>query len=132
VRTIWRLYGGWWDGNPATLKPAAERTLALELAELAGGAAVLADRALDLVEGATPAALTEGKGEGKGPSDDNLRLAGHLAELAWLAAPEDPAIGEAHRIVFTRRADAATSTMAKGVFSWAARPEGGGLPDKAS
>ena len=39
VRTVWRLYGGWWDGNPATLKPAPERALALELAELAGGAA---------------------------------------------------------------------------------------------
>ena len=52
VRTIWRLYGGWWDGNPATLKPAPERSLALELAELAGGAGVLADRALALLDGA--------------------------------------------------------------------------------
>ena len=117
VRTIWRLYGGWWDGNPATLKPAPERTLARELADLAGGAAVLADRALALVGGATPAALAGGTGH----SDDLLRLAGHLAELAWLAVPDDPAIGEIHRTVFTRRADAATSTMAKGVFSWAAR-----------
>ena len=50
VRTVWRLYGGWWDGNPATLKPAPERTLALELAELAGGATALADRALALME----------------------------------------------------------------------------------
>ena len=50
VRTVWRLYGGWWDGNPATLKPAPERSLALELAELAGGAAALADRALALME----------------------------------------------------------------------------------
>jgi glyoxylase-like metal-dependent hydrolase (beta-lactamase superfamily II) len=32
VRNIWRLYGGWWDGNPATLKPAPERALAAELA----------------------------------------------------------------------------------------------------
>ena len=47
VRNVWRLYGGWWDGNPATLKPAPERALAPELAELAGGAGVLADRALD-------------------------------------------------------------------------------------
>ncbi len=38
VRTIWRLYGGWWDGNPATLKPASERALAAEIAALAGGA----------------------------------------------------------------------------------------------
>ncbi len=124
VRTIWRLYGGWWDGNPATLKPAPERMLATELADLAGGATVLADRALALMEDAA-AALAGGTG----PSDHLVRLAGHLAELAWLAAPDDPAIGEVHRTVFTRRADAATSTMAKGVFSWAARAEGGGLPD---
>ena len=38
VRTIWRLYGGWWDGNPATLKPASERAVAAEIAALAGGA----------------------------------------------------------------------------------------------
>ena len=38
MHTVWRQYGGWWDGNPATLKPAPERALALELAALAGGA----------------------------------------------------------------------------------------------
>ncbi len=50
VRNVWRLYGGWWDGNPASLKPAPESALAGELAALAGGAGVLADRALALVE----------------------------------------------------------------------------------
>ncbi len=114
VRTVWRLYGGWWDGNPATLKPAPERSLALELAELAGGAATLADRALALMEegGATGAT---------GGQDGALRLAGHLAELAWLAAPDDRGVQEVRRAVFTRRADTASSTMAHGVFSWAAR-----------
>ena len=52
VRNVWRLYGGWWDGNPATLKPAPEAALAAELAALAGGAGVLADRALALAEAA--------------------------------------------------------------------------------
>ena len=51
VHTVWRQYGGWWDGNPATLKPARERALATELAELAGGAGTLADRALALLDG---------------------------------------------------------------------------------
>ena len=32
VRGVWRRYGGWWDGNPASLKPAPERALARELA----------------------------------------------------------------------------------------------------
>src|SRR5205823_12758581 len=31
VRNIWRLYGGWYDGNPATLKPAPDRAVATEL-----------------------------------------------------------------------------------------------------
>jgi alkyl sulfatase BDS1-like metallo-beta-lactamase superfamily hydrolase len=119
VRNVWRLYGGWWDGNPATLKPAPERTLAAELADLAGGPAVLADRALALV-----AADAEG-GSGQ-DRDVRERLAGHLAELALLAAPGDSVIAEMHRRVFTARADAATSTMARGIFRWAAEEGKGG------
>src|ERR1019366_8988087 len=65
VRNIWRLYGGWWDGNPANLRPANDRRLAAELADLAGGPVALAARAEALVH------------EG---SDEALRLAGHLAE----------------------------------------------------
>ncbi|HVB91419.1 MAG TPA: alkyl sulfatase dimerization domain-containing protein [Acidimicrobiales bacterium] len=114
VHTIWRQYGGWWDGNPATLKPAPERALASELARLAGGPGVLADRALELV------ALAEGSAE-PDASDQALRLAGHLVESAWLANPGDTAVQQARREVFTARATRATSTMARGVFRWAAR-----------
>jgi glyoxylase-like metal-dependent hydrolase (beta-lactamase superfamily II) len=116
VRTIWRLYGGWWDGNPATLKPAPERALAAELAGLAGGPAALADRALALL-------AAGGQGGDPGEAETAMRLAGHLAELARLAAPEDAAIGEIHRRVFSARADASTSTMASGIFRWAADEE---------
>ncbi|MFM7064250.1 MAG: MBL fold metallo-hydrolase, partial [Actinomycetes bacterium] len=48
VRNLWRLYGGWYDGNPANLKPAREVDLACEVAALAGGADVLAARAEQL------------------------------------------------------------------------------------
>jgi glyoxylase-like metal-dependent hydrolase (beta-lactamase superfamily II) len=116
VRNIWRLYGGWWDGNPATLKPAPEAALAVELAELAGGASVLADRALSLAESTIAA------GEGAEPEGaQTLRIAVHLAELATLAAPTDPGAHRVRARVFGLSAAAATSTMAKGVFSWAAR-----------
>jgi len=54
-------------------------------------------------------------------NDESLRLAGHLIELAWLAAPDDPAIQTARQRIFSDRAEAATSTMARGVFTWAAR-----------
>ncbi len=120
VHTVWRQYGGWWDGNPATLKPASERALAAELAELAGGAGVLADRALHLL------ALAEEAGTGGGAEADRaLRLAGHLVEHAWLAAPADPGVQRARRQVFATRAARATSTMARGVFTWASN-EGDG------
>ncbi len=107
VRTVWRQYGGWWDGNPATLMPASERAVAAELADLAGGATRLAARALQLAEAA-------------GCPEQDIRLAGHLAELAWLAAPGDPEVAQARHRVFSLRADRATSTMATGVFRWAA------------
>jgi alkyl sulfatase BDS1-like metallo-beta-lactamase superfamily hydrolase len=124
VRNIWRLYGGWWDGNPATLKPAPEAALAIELAELAGGASVLADRALSLAESTIAA------GEGAGAErSQTLRIAVHLAELAALAAPTDPGAHRVRARVFGLSAEAATSTMAKGVFSWAARESDGQAED---
>jgi alkyl sulfatase BDS1-like metallo-beta-lactamase superfamily hydrolase len=105
VRNVWRLYGGWYDGNPATLKPAPEAALAGELAALAGGAGQLAGRAAELAAAG---------------DDGSLRLAGHLAELAALAAPEDVSIHTIRAEVFERRRQAEASTMSKGVFAWAA------------
>jgi len=116
VHTVWRLYGGWWDGNPATLKPAPERALAAELAQLAGGAGALAERALELLHQAAEAEAGDA-----GAADRSLRLAAHLAESAWLAQPGERAVQEARQAVFTARAERATSTMARGVFNWAAR-----------
>ena len=52
--------------------------------------------------------------------EDELRLAGHLAELAVRAAPELAAAAEARAEVNERRAAAASSTMARGVFKSAA------------
>lgn len=102
VRNVWRLFGGWYDGNPATLKPAPEAALAVELAALAGGADRLAARAVALAEAG------------------DLRLAGHLAELAAQAAPDDAAVHRARADVNERRGEAEASTMAKGIFGWAA------------
>jgi alkyl sulfatase BDS1-like metallo-beta-lactamase superfamily hydrolase len=102
VRNVWRLFGGWYDGNPAHLKPASEAALAAELADLAGGARKLAARAVSLAEAG------------------DLRLAGHLAEMAALAAPDDAVVHGARADVFERRVEAEASTMAKGIFSWAA------------
>jgi alkyl sulfatase BDS1-like metallo-beta-lactamase superfamily hydrolase len=102
VRNLWRLYGGWYDGNPAHLKPAGEAELAGELAALAGGAGRLAERAGELA------------------ATGDLRLAGHLAELAALAAPDDAGVHRVRAEVFGKRAADERSTMSKGIFSWAA------------
>jgi alkyl sulfatase BDS1-like metallo-beta-lactamase superfamily hydrolase len=102
VRNIWRLYGGWWDGNPATLKPAPEAAVAREVADLAGGAARLAERARALA------------------SDGQLRLAGHLIEWARLAQPGEEAIETAYRDILTRRSEQEPSTMASSIFGDAA------------
>jgi alkyl sulfatase BDS1-like metallo-beta-lactamase superfamily hydrolase len=101
VRNLWRLYGGWYDGDPSHLKPAPAAALAREIADLAGGPARLAARAVEVAAGG------------------DLRLAGHLAELAAQAAPDDRGVHEARAEVFGARARVEASTMSKGIFSWA-------------
>ncbi|CAN5468973.1 alkyl/aryl-sulfatase [soil metagenome] len=102
VRNVWRLYGGWWDGDPAQLKPAQADVLAVELAELAGGAHRLAARAEQLSE------------------TGDHRLACHLVELATRAADDD-AFWRLRARLYRARAEAETSLMAKGVFNETAR-----------
>ena len=101
IRNIWRMYGGWYDGNPSHLKPAPDKDLALELAQLAGGAQNLADRALALAS--------------KDP-----RLACHLAELAVQAAPTNVTAHEIRAAVYQGRRAIETSLMAKGIYGAAA------------
>jgi alkyl sulfatase BDS1-like metallo-beta-lactamase superfamily hydrolase len=103
VRNVWRLYGGWHDGNPAHLKPAPDAVLAAEVAKLAGGPARLAARARELV------------------AAGDLRLAGHFAEWAAAAAPDDAEAQRARAEVFEARVAAEASTMSKGIFGAAAR-----------
>lgn len=103
VRNVYRLYGGWYDGNPANLKPAPDKAIASEMARLAGGAESLAKRALELLEA------------------NELRLAGHLVEMAALADPGSSAIHKARAKVYAKRARAESSLMAKGIFNDASR-----------
>jgi alkyl sulfatase BDS1-like metallo-beta-lactamase superfamily hydrolase len=104
VRNIWRLYGGWYDGDPAHLKPAPASALAVELTQLAGGPERLAQRAVELSDAG------------------DHRLAGHLVELASQAASDPsahPDVWRARALVFGRRTELEPSTMSKGVFGWA-------------
>ena len=101
VRNIWRLYGGWYDGNPSHLKPAKDADLATEVAQLAGGSDVLAERALAVMEA-------------------NPRLACHLVEMAVQAEPANRHAHEVRATVYQYRRGLETSLMAKGIFGTAA------------
>lgn len=107
VRNVWRLNGGWFGGNPAELKPARDSDLAAEIASLAGGQGRLSERARELAE------------------QGDLRLAGHLAELAVLAAPQDPEANAVHAEVFERRAETESSLVARNIFAAAAEESRG-------
>ncbi len=106
VRNLWRLYGGWWDGNPARLKPPRDGELSAALCEAAGGAAVMAERART--------ALRRGRFE----------LAGTLAQHAFDVAPRDATVREVYREVNEDRAREETSLMAQSIFRDAANRAG--------
>ena len=95
VRGIYHFYAGWFDGNPAHLKPARHSDLAMELARLAGGADRLAERAAELSR------------------DGQTRIAAHLAEFAGRAAPEDAHIQAIRAAVLQTCVDGEASLMGK-------------------
>lgn len=99
VRNIWHLYAGWFDGNPAHLKPAAAKDLAAELASLTGGADKLAERATVLAE------------------SGRTRLAAQLVELAGTASPQDRAIQAKRASIYEQCAEAETSLIGKAIFA---------------
>ena len=103
VRNIWRMYGGWYDGNPARLKPPSDDTLSIEVAALAGGADQLAARALACSD------------------TGDHRLACQLIEWAVAAGPDDGAAHEARAEIYRRRRRVEHSLMAKGIYGWASR-----------
>ncbi len=98
IRNIWRLFGGWWDGNPARLKPPSDRAAGVEVVALAGGLEPLVERAQRLAD------------------DGDLRLACQLIEWAAAAEPASPAVHEARSTIYGARRAAESSLMAKGIF----------------
>jgi alkyl sulfatase BDS1-like metallo-beta-lactamase superfamily hydrolase len=102
VRNLVRLYAGWWDGNPAHLKPPREDALAAEVASLAGGAATLIARAQALSDAGEHA------------------LACQLAEWARAAAPSDMTVREARAAIYRARASGEASLMSRNILRAAA------------
>jgi alkyl sulfatase BDS1-like metallo-beta-lactamase superfamily hydrolase len=110
VRNVIRYYGGWWSGRPSELKPAGRDKLAQEIANLCGGAAKLAERAVTLSQA------------------NDFRLACHLADYALEAAPSDTSVQEMVATVYDKRAEAETSLMAINIFNSAAAYAKAGRP----
>ncbi len=107
VNNIWRLYGGWYDGNPANLKPARESELASEIAQLSGGSIVLAERAEELA------------------AAGYFSLACHLIELAVQSDFDNKQIHVIRAKIYKPRRKIESSLMAKGIFGYAARESSG-------
>ncbi len=105
VRNLWRLYGGWYDGNPARLSPPADASLATEVAVFAGGGRALVERAQQLA--------AEGKFE----------LASQLAEWAHQSSPTDSKIRDARSEIYKARIETETSLMAKAIYRDAAKKD---------
>ncbi|WP_420623296.1 alkyl sulfatase dimerization domain-containing protein [Candidatus Poriferisodalis sp.] len=102
IRNIWRQYGGWWDLDPAYLKPSPKAELAGEVVRLGGGAEAFASRAQELVEAG------------------NLKLACHLIELAVDADPTSASLHGVRSEIYEARRAAESSLMSIGIFSAAA------------
>jgi alkyl sulfatase BDS1-like metallo-beta-lactamase superfamily hydrolase len=103
IRNIWRLYGGWYDGNPARLKPPSDTAIAHEMAKLVGGTEALVRKALEL------------------RAAEELRLAAHFIELAVMASPNDVAVHKARARIYKERRWEELSLMAQGIFGNAAK-----------
>lgn len=103
VRNIWRMYGGWWDADPASLKPSPQKALAEEIVSLTGGVNKLVERAVALA------------------AEGNLRLSCHLIEFAAESAPNDKKVHGARSEIYRLRRSAESSLMSKGIFAAAMR-----------
>jgi alkyl sulfatase BDS1-like metallo-beta-lactamase superfamily hydrolase len=113
LRNIWRLYGGWYDGEPDNLLPAPRAEQAREWISMAGGI----DKALERA-----AALK---------SEGNLRLACHVIEFAVLA---EPASKEAHALradIYAARSKLEESSMSRNILNHAALASEQGKRDLA-
>jgi alkyl sulfatase BDS1-like metallo-beta-lactamase superfamily hydrolase len=102
ARNVYRLYGGWYDGNPANILPAHSEDIARELVGLAGAAPIL-ERARQLRDAG------------------DLQMACHLVDWVRKGEPENREAWDLWRELFAARAEREESLMARGAFLSAVR-----------
>ena len=113
LRNIWRLYGGWYDGEPDNLLPAPRAEQAREWVALAGGLDKVLQRARAL------------KDEG------NARLACHIVEYAVLAEPRSKDAHTVRSEIYAARSAEQDSSMARNILNHAALASQQGKRDMA-
>jgi alkyl sulfatase BDS1-like metallo-beta-lactamase superfamily hydrolase len=102
ARNVYRLYGGWWDGNAANMLPAHPEEIAAALVGATGSGPIL-DRAR------------------KARTDGDLQLACHLVDFVRRGEPGNKEAWELWRDLFTARSAEERSLMARGAFAAAVR-----------
>ena len=112
VHTVWRQYGGWWDGNPATLSPRPNGRWPPSWPRWPADPAPWPTAPWSSWRSPRRPSPERGRGgaAARRPSG-GARLAGR---------PGRRGVQRARQQVFAARAARATSTMARGVFTWAA------------
>ena len=102
ARNVYRLYGGWWNGDAADMLPAHSQEIAAVLVAATGAAPVL-DRAR------------------KARDEGDLQIACHLVDFVRKGEPDNKEAWELWRDLFTARAAEERSLMARGAFKAAVR-----------
>jgi alkyl sulfatase BDS1-like metallo-beta-lactamase superfamily hydrolase len=102
ARNVYRLYGGWYSGDPADMLPAHSEDIAAELVGVVGAGKLLA-RARALRD------------------SGDLKLACHIAGFVRKGDPDNREAWELWRELFTLRGREETSLMARGAFHAAVR-----------
>lgn len=113
VRNIWRLYGGWWEGEPDNLLPAPRAEQAREWIALAGGLEPVLERASQLRDAG------------------NLRMACHLIEYAVIAEPGSAPAHALRADIYGERAKLETSSMSQNILNHASLASREGKRDLA-
>ncbi len=113
IRNVWRLYGGWYDGEPDNLLPAPRSEQAREWVAMAGGVTKVLERAAAI------------------QAEGNLRLACHIIEFAVLAEPSSTSAHELRASIYATRSKGERSSMSKNILNHAALASAKGKRDLA-
>ncbi len=101
ARNVYRLYGGWYSGDPADILPAHSEDVAKELVGICG-TNLLLERARALRDGG------------------DLQIACHIASFARKGDPDNKEVLMLWRELLRARSEGETSLMARGAFNYAA------------